>query len=133
MDEVIIVERKRDGIVVVTLNRPGRHNAINQDLSDSLAAIFRDLNRDSSVNVVILTGAGKSFCAGIDLTNPVNAVQQSSDSPSDMLVNPVRAIEEFTRPVIGAINGAAMTGGFEIALACDFLIGSTSARYFKAR
>lgn len=78
----------------------------------------------------MLTGRGKSFCAGIDLGNPVDAVKQAADDSEDyMRKNPVKAMEAFTRPIIGAINGPAITGGFEIALACDILIGSTSARF----
>ena len=67
--------------------------------------------------------------AGIDLAAPVNALQQASDDPEDVEVNPVRAMNDFTRPIIGAINGAAVTGGFELALACDILIGSERARF----
>ena len=126
-ESTVSVDRMDDGtIAVVTLNRPDRRNAINQHLCDSLARIFRELQEDSGVRAVILTGRGRSFCAGIDLANPVDAVQQASGGSEG---NPVRAMDDFTRPIIGAINGAAVTGGFELALACDILIGSPRARF----
>jgi enoyl-CoA hydratase len=128
-DAPVLVQRGPNGVVTVTLNRPKQHNAINQQLSDALAQAFTDLQRDPTVTCVVLTGRGKSFCAGIDLSNPVDALQQTSDSEADLRANPVHAMDCFTRPIIGAINGAAMTGGFEIALACDILIGSTAARF----
>ncbi len=75
-----------------------------------------------------MTGRGKSFSSGIDLSDPVDASQQASSAPQDLILNPVASMEAFSRPIIGAINGPAMTGGFEIALACDILVGSTTAR-----
>jgi enoyl-CoA hydratase len=129
-EPVVKVEKVDDGsIAIVTLNRPDVRNAINVDLCSSLAVVFRELERDNAVKAVVLTGAGRSFCAGIDLAAPVNALQQASDDPEDVEVNPVRAMNDFTRPIIGAINGAAVTGGFELALACDILIGSERARF----
>ena len=129
-EPVVKVEKVDDGsIAIVTLNRPDVRNAINVDLCSSLAVVFRELERDNAVKAVVLTGAGRSFCAGINLAAPVNALQQASDDPEDVEVNPVRAMNDFTRPIIGAINGAAVTGGFELALACDILIGSERARF----
>jgi enoyl-CoA hydratase len=124
LEDVVLVEHIGDsGVTVVTLNRPKVRNAVNQALSDRLAFVFRKLEEDHRVRAVVLTGAGSTFCAGIDLGNPVDALAASSDEHSNVAANPVRAMEDFSRPIIGAINGAAVTGGFEIALACDFLVG----------
>jgi len=129
MDNPVLVERHEGGVVVVILNRPARQNAINPALSRSLASTFRDLERDGTVTAVVLAANGKAFCAGVDLANPLDALQEASEEPAAMLTNPVRAMEAFSRPIIGAINGAAVTGGFELTLACDFLIGSTQAKF----
>jgi enoyl-CoA hydratase len=118
-----------ESIAVVTLNRPSARNAINEDLCHCLANIFRRLQTLENVRVAVLTGSGKSFSAGIDLQNPVNAVRQASMAPEDRQVNPIHAMEDFDRPIIGAVNGAAITGGFELALACDILIGSSRALF----
>lgn len=128
--DVVLVDHLGDsGVTVVTLNRPVQRNAINQSMADRLAEVFRDLEKDSSVSTVVLTGSGKAFCAGIDLSSPVNALDACSTVPSNILRNPVKAIEDFHGPVIGAINGPAVTGGFEIALACDFLVGGTTTTF----
>jgi len=116
-------------IAIVTLNRPMQRNALNQPLVAALAAAFRDLQADESVRVAVLTGAGTAFSAGIDLSAPPNALQQASEDPEDWAANPVRAMEAFSRPIIGAINGPAVTGGFELALACDVLVGSPAASF----
>ena len=125
----MLVERLEDGVVVVTLNRPEARNAINHTMAALLARTFRELEQDESVLAVVLTGAGKAFSAGIDLTEPIDGLQQASEDAADVLANPSRCMENFSRPLIGAINGPAVTGGFELALACDFLLGSTRAKF----
>jgi enoyl-CoA hydratase len=78
---------------------------------------------------VILTGAGKSFCAGADLANPPNPLHQSSDLPHHLRYNPVYQMSRVGIPIIGALRGHVITGGFELALACDILIGSTTTSF----
>jgi enoyl-CoA hydratase len=130
-EQVLLVER-RDGIATLTLNRPRSMNALSAELREALAEAFAELGADRETKVVILTGAGeRAFCAGLDLkelggeagTAPDASAAVGRDS------DPVRVMEAFDRPIIGAINGVAITGGFEIALACDVLIGSTAARF----
>jgi len=128
MDDVVLVQI--DGAVAtVTLNRPGAMNALSRAMRQQLAAAMRRLEADAKVRVVILTGAGdRAFTAGLDLKELGNeglaaANAQSADE------NPVKAIEQLTKPCIGAINGVAITGGFEVALACDVLIASETARF----
>ena len=130
MAQSVLLIEKHEGIATVTLNRPEAMNALSRELRLALVQAFRDLQADPEVGVVILTGAGRAFCAGIDLKelSQDNAVFAETASPmgeGDI----VRAMTTFDRPIIGAINGFAITGGFEIVLACDILIASTVARF----
>ncbi|MEW6596036.1 MAG: enoyl-CoA hydratase [Pseudomonadota bacterium] len=120
-----------DGIAVITLNRPEAMNALSKALRAALAEALVKADADPEVSVIILTGAGeRAFTAGLDLKelggDPAAMADANAASPS---ANPVKAIEQAKKPVIGAINGVAVTGGFEVALACDILIASENARF----
>lgn len=127
---MLLVE-KEDGIAVVTLNRPEAMNALSKALRSELYKAMTALDADPEVSVVILTGAGtRAFTAGLDLKelgSQPGALGAANASGADE--NPVKAIEVCRKPVIGAINGVAITGGFEVALACDVLIASENARF----
>ena len=127
-EDTIIVEIDA-GIATVTMNRPQAMNALSSDLRRALAAAMRRLEADDSVRVVILTGAGtRAFTAGLDLKElgQQGLAAANAETADD---NPVAAIELLSKPCIGAINGVAITGGFEVALACDVLIAADSARF----
>lgn len=127
-DPVLLVE-KQDGIATLTLNRPKAMNALSRQLLSSIARAFVELKEDEGTGVVILTGAGRAFCAGIDLKElSEQGVAKREGETADTL-DMIEIIQGFDRPVIGAINGVAITGGFELALACDILIASTQARF----
>jgi enoyl-CoA hydratase len=129
MSEPSILVEIDAGIAVVTMNRPQAMNALSSGLRRDLAAAMRQLEGDADVRVVILTGAGdRAFTAGLDLKElgQQGLGAANAEGPDD---NPVKAIELLTKPCIGAINGVAITGGFEVALACDVLIASDRARF----
>ncbi|HEU5300726.1 MAG TPA: enoyl-CoA hydratase [Acidimicrobiia bacterium] len=135
--EVVLVAVD-DGVATITLNRPDARNAMNSALGVGLARAVADCEADDGVAAMILTGADPAFCAGADL-------EEISNAPTGVPVpdpdDPYRRDEigkyaEFRgpfpphdKPLIGAINGACITGGFEIALNCDFLIASERARF----
>ena len=122
---------KQDGIAVLTLNRPEAMNALSRDLRRALHDGLKAVEADPEVRVIILTGAGdRAFTAGLDLKelgSDPGGMSAANAASAD--ANPVKAIEMCTKPVIGAINGVAITGGFEVALACDILIASERARF----
>lgn len=117
-------------IATLTLNRPEAMNALNRELRLALVAACATLEANDDVRVVILTGSGpRAFTAGLDLKElgADDAALAAAGSHADD--NPCRAVSSLTKPVIGAINGVAITGGFELALACDVLIASDTARF----
>lgn len=127
-----LVRIDREGAVaLVTLNRPEAMNALSAALRIELAERMIEVDEDPSVRVVILTGAGeRAFTAGLDLKElGADTGNLGAANATDARANPVKAIEQCRKPVIGAINGVAITGGFEVALACDILIASTNARF----
>jgi enoyl-CoA hydratase len=127
MGEPVILVEKHGETAVVTLNRPQAMNALSRELRAAIAETFDALEADPTVRVAILTGAGKAFCAGLDLKE----LGQGRDTVQGSVTSrdPVTSMNRFSGPIIGAINGVAITGGFEIALACDVLICSTEARF----
>ena len=120
-----------DGVRTITLNRPERLNAMNRQLIDDVASAFDDANADDETRAIIFTGAGRAFCAGDDRKEHV---QPESEAEARDLVDAIqRATEAIVlgaKPVVGAINGWAVGGGFEWAINCDFPIWAESARGF---
>jgi enoyl-CoA hydratase/carnithine racemase len=111
---------------VLTLNRPERRNALTLEMRARLSQMLNEYEADRDVRVVILQGAPPAFCAGVDLSE--------SSSPDAGVLADVAAsvgapIAAFSKPLIASVNGAAAGGGLEIALACDFIIASTTAKF----
>ncbi len=111
-----------ESVALVTLNRPDNLNALSRTMIGALVDMFNALRDDTQVRAVVLTGSGRAFSAGLDL-------KELGESASLSVANPIAAIESLGKPVIGAINGYAITGGLELALACDFLIASEQASF----
>ncbi len=120
-----------DNIAVITLNRPEAMNALSMALREQLAMICGDIRRDDKVRAAVLTGAGeRAFTAGLDLKelgSDSGTLSRKDMTPE--VQNPALAIAACAKPVVGAINGVAITGGLELALGCDILIASENARF----
>ncbi|OBF36677.1 enoyl-CoA hydratase [Mycobacterium sp. ACS1612] len=118
-DQILLIETE-DRVRTLTLNRPQSRNALSAQLRREFFRALRDAEADADVDVVIVTGADPVFCAGLDLKELGDTSQLPDISPQ---------WPPMSKPVIGAVNGAAVTGGLEIALYCDILIASEQARF----
>jgi enoyl-CoA hydratase/carnithine racemase len=126
----------RPDIAVLTLNRPDKLNALNYELVEELHAALEAIGANNACRVVVLTGAGRGFCSGLDLTDP-NPAQAGGGTEfprsgmrwQERIANLTARIHRLRQPVIAAVNGPAYGGGFAIALACDIRVGSESARF----
>ncbi|MFP5321800.1 MAG: enoyl-CoA hydratase [Acidimicrobiia bacterium] len=129
-DDVILVERS-DAVATVTLNRPQARNALSTGLRKALWQAMGELDADDDVSAIVLTGADPAFCAGLDLKElaaTAGAALGETGAAGDTSTQR-GPIPPMDTPVIGAINGVAITGGFEVALACDFLVASERAAF----
>ena len=124
LNQLVLLE-DRGAVRVLTMNRPKWRNALSTGLISVLYAALIDADRDASVRAVVLTGADPAFCAGLDLKQ----VQRDGSAYFERLhaENCIIKVAQLSKPVLGAINGAAITGGMEMALGCDFLVASDRA------
>lgn len=125
-ENFILVSREPDGVAYVRINRPKSLNSLTKQMMTDLAQAFNSLDADESVRVIILCGSGRSFCSGVDLTSAEDVFK---GNVKDVEADPVAQMERCKKPIIGAINGFAVTAGFEIALACDILVASKDAKF----
>ena len=128
MSETVLSETA-ERVCTVTLNRPDARNAMNSELQRALAIALADAEAGDDVDVVILTGADPAFCAGLDLRELGSTAANLVGGRDDQNRSPFTVLWTMTKPVIGAINGPAVTGGFELALGCDFLVASERATF----
>ncbi|MGW5323475.1 enoyl-CoA hydratase [Rhodococcus pyridinivorans] len=120
-----------DGVLRVTLNRPSRMNAVKTETLEAIADAFEKYADDTSVRVAVLTGVGRAFCSGADLSGRDLSAPPSADT-IDAANRAVAAIRMFPRPVVGAINGAAAGVGVSLALACDLTVAKESGYFLLA-
>jgi enoyl-CoA hydratase len=128
--------RPRPDVALITLNRPDKLNALNYGLVEELHATLEAIDADDECRVVVLTGAGRGFCSGLDLTDPFPdeanhglEFPRSSMRWQERIANLTTRLIRLRQPVIAAVNGPAYGGGFALALASDIRIASASARF----
>ena len=121
MSALVLAERPEAGVLVLTLSRPDKRNALSAPLLTELAKQLRAGLDDAATRAVVLTGTEPAFCAGVDLDGIAAGVRFPGEA--------MRLLRTASVPVVAAVNGPAITGGLELALACDFRIGSERARF----
>lgn len=120
---------KKDGVALLTINRPAALNSLNSTVLDDLLAAFAALGEDDAVRVIVLTGSGeKAFVAGADIAEMAEMTVQQAQEFSRKGQRLVNLIGQLAKPVIAAVNGFALGGGLEMALACDFIYASEKAK-----
>ena len=132
MAEEVVLYEVSEGIATVTLNRPEKRNALNSDVLRLLPQLLARADKDDAVDVVILTGADPAFSAGLDLKQLGDTGDNLRGTGADGAPNATGVRGPFptmTKPLIGAVNGVAIPGGFELALNCDFLVASEHAKF----
>lgn len=127
MEQPVVLEERRDQVVLLTLNRPEAMNSFNFAMLRGLKEKVEAIQFDPGVRVVIITGAGKAFCAGADLKERATLDEQQVKEFIYTIRNLFTFIESLRLPVIAAVNGVALGGGTELALACDLRIASNTA------
>jgi len=126
--QTVQIEKRNDGIAIVTLNRPEAANAFSKQMLYDLHDAVYHIKNDANVRVVILTGSGeKAFCAGADLKERKGMSDSEVKQTVRLIGGTIKEIEDLPQPVIAAVNGVAFGGGLELALACDLRIGAIEA------
>ncbi|MBA3067324.1 MAG: enoyl-CoA hydratase [Hyphomonas sp.] len=129
MSEPIVLIERHGAVALVTLNRPDALNALNRALRAEIVRVFNELKEDEDIRAVVLTGAGRAFTAGIDLKEAGQTGFALGADEDSKAINMAAALAAYPWPIIGAINGFAITGGFELALMCDVLLASEHAKF----
>lgn len=128
MEPNILVMRE-DSVAIVKMNRPKALNALNSETLVDLGTVFAELEKDASVSVIVLTGEGKAFVAGADISEMVNLNAEGARAFARLGQGVFTQIERCVKPVIAAVNGFALGGGCELSLACDLRLASKKAKF----
>ena len=123
----VVEFERRDRVAIVTLNRPEARNAVNGELAHAMEAALDELEADDAITVVILTGAGSTFCAGADLKKVAKGKGNELATEKGGFGGIVT--RKFPKPLIAAVNGPALAGGFEIVLTCDLVVAADHAMF----
>jgi len=127
--EPAVLARTEGAVHVITLNRPGSANALSPDIVEGLSGALRKVGSDQSVHVVVLTGMGRSFCAGLDLKHLLTLSASDRRSYLAKVVGLFRMVWRLPQPVIAALNGHAVAGGFDLSVFCDLRYASEEALF----
>lgn len=129
----LITLDKQDGLATLTLNQPEKLNAVSRKMIAEIKSAWEDIAADASVRAVLLTGAGRGFCAGADLSDPDRANDADSGSALEKFFNPtIRLMRSLPKPIVAAVNGVAAGVGMSFALASDIAIAGKSASFLQA-
>lgn len=127
------IELRQEGAVLtVALNRPAVHNALTPDMIQQLTAVFHDLNARDDVRVVVLTGNGRTFCAGADLSHMLAAGRftfEDNVQDAEAIFDLMLMIEQCQKPVVGRVNGTAVGGGIGLVSCCDMAVAVERAKF----
>ncbi len=133
MDEPTVLADLTDGVATITLNRPEKLNAFNESMHQELVHLLDRIELDRAIRAVLITGAGRGFCAGQDLGDRARIEPVDLGDSLERLYNPlVRRIRKLERPVICAVNGVAAGAGANVALACDIVLAARSASFIQS-
>jgi enoyl-CoA hydratase/carnithine racemase len=130
MTQLLIEDR--GAVRILIMNRPDKHNALNTELTQRLLDALRSAESDSSINAVVLTGAGKSFCAGADTTEFSSLVPEDPSAVTrraDLTTSLHLIFSQMSKPVISAVRGNALGGGAGLAIACDMVVMADTVRF----
>jgi len=126
--ETLLVDRADNGVVTLTLNRPEKKNAINGTMFNELLDVFRQVNDSTADRVLVITGAGDAFCSGADLADRGNDTRHAL-LRLHWVADIALALHRIPKPIIAKVNGVAVGAGLNLALGCDLIVASESARF----
>jgi len=130
--EAVLKHAISDSVLLLTMNRPEKRNALNLALVEALAEALREADDVDDIHVVVLTGAGKAFCAGADMRefpDPASRDRADSERRSDLMNHLFGTIPRMTKPVLAAVNGFALGGGCALMLGCDFAFAAEGSSF----